>query len=284
MSSETIAYENEHIDKFGMSSKIYADENQKHNKKFDMSSKTIACENQKHIDNTGRECESVAKMQINNLGKWSELLADEVKKPYFVELVKNIEREYAENVVFPPYEKVFNALSLTSFDEVKVVILGQDPYHEIGQATGLAFSVSEGTKLPPSLRNIYKEIADEFGGDVDTNGDLTYLAKQGVLLLNSTLTVREHQANSHKMYGWEIFTDKIIELVAKNKDVIFLLWGNDAIKKQAMLQNNIVITSAHPSPLSAYRGFLGSGQFRKVNEILRAQNKTEICWTRNKQN
>ena len=142
--------------------------------------------------------------------------------------------------------------------------------------------MNEGVKLPPSLRNIFKEIASEYQVTPDTNGNLEYLAKQGVLLLNSTLTVREGQANSHKPFGWEVFTDKIIEIVAKKKDVVFLLWGSDAIKKQSLLKDNIVLTTTHPSPLSAYRGFLGSGHFKKTNEFLSSLGKKEICWVRTK--
>ena len=218
---------------------------------------------------------------IKNCGKWADLLSEEMKKSYFVELAKKVKEEYSKNTCFPPYSKIFSALNLVDYNEVKVVIIGQDPYHEIGQATGLAFSVNEGVKLPPSLRNIYKEIASEYGVVPDTNGNLEYLAKQGVLLLNSTLTVREGEANSHKPFGWEVFTDKIIELIAKRKDVVFLLWGSDAIKKEKLLKDNIVLTTTHPSPLSAYRGFLGSGHFKKANEILLSENKKEICWVRN---
>lgn len=218
---------------------------------------------------------------INNLGSWTSLLQEEIQKDYFVALNDKVDRAYSEGKCFPPYENIFNSLRLTDYNDIKVVIIGQDPYHEQGQATGLAFSVNEGVKLPPSLRNIYKEIASEYGGEVDTNGNLEYLAKQGVLLLNTTLTVSEGKANSHNNFGWEIFTDKIIELVSKNKEVIFLLWGKDAIKKQSLLKDNIVLTTTHPSPLSAYRGFLGCGHFKKVNEILAKMGKTEICWIRN---
>ena len=218
---------------------------------------------------------------IKGCGKWESLLSEEMQKPYFVELEKRVKEEYSSYTCFPPYDNIFNALRLVDYDDIKVVILGQDPYHELNQATGLAFSVNEGEKLPPSLRNIYKEIAEEYGVEPDTNGNLEYLAKQGVLLLNSTLTVREGHANSHKSFGWEFFTNKIIELVAKRKDVVFLLWGSDAIKKQKILRDNIVFTTTHPSPLSAYRGFLGSGHFKKANEVLLSENKKEICWVRN---
>ena len=218
---------------------------------------------------------------INSCGKWAELLIPEMEKPYFLELEKKVKEEYNSYTCFPPYDKIFNSLKLVDYDDVKVVIIGQDPYHELGQATGLAFSVNEGVKLPPSLKNIFKEIALEYNVTPDTNGNLEYLAKQGVLLLNSTLTVREGQANSHQSFGWEVFTDKIIELVAKKKDVVFLLWGADAIKKQSLLKDNIVLTTTHPSPLSAYRGFLGSGHFKKTNEILKSLGKEEIFWVRN---
>ena len=220
-------------------------------------------------------------MQKHIKNGWDKLLHEEMQKEYFVNLQKKVEDAYSSSTCFPPYENIFNALNLTSYEDIKVVIIGQDPYHEKGQATGLAFSVNEGVKLPPSLRNIYKEIASEFGTIPDTNGNLEYLAKQGVLLLNTTLTVEEGKANSHKSFGWETFTDSIIKLVSNKRDVIFMLWGADAIKKQALLKDNIVLTTTHPSPLSAYRGFLGSGQFLKVNEILSSQNKKEINWTRN---
>lgn len=217
---------------------------------------------------------------ISNLGKWSYILKDETSKPYFSDLARLIDNEYRNKTIFPPYNDIFRALRLTDYDEVKIVILGQDPYHEKGQATGLAFSVNEGVRLPPSLRNIYKEIAAEYNTEIDTNGDLTYLAKQGVLLLNSCLTVEEGRANSHKSCGWETFSDRVIRETAKKEDVVFLLWGSDALKKQTYLQNNYVLTAAHPSPLSAYRGFLGCGHFKKANEILLSLGKTEICWTR----
>ena len=204
-----------------------------------------------------------------------------MQKPYFIELEKKVKDAYLTKTCFPKYENIFNSLRLVDYDDVKVVIIGQDPYHEVGQATGLAFSVSEGVKLPPSLRNIFKEISLEYQVEPDTNGNLEYLAKQGVLLLNSTLTVEEGHANSHKSFGWEVFTDKIIELVAKRKDVVFLLWGGDAIKKQNLLKDNIVFTTTHPSPLSAYRGFIGSGHFKKANDALLALDKKEIYWVRN---
>ncbi len=217
---------------------------------------------------------------IKNCYGWEDFLKRETEKPYFKELERKVEEEYEKNTVFPPYQNILRALELTPKSGVKVVILGQDPYHEKGQATGLAFSVNEGVKLPPSLRNIYKEIADEYGVMPDTVGDLEYLAKQGVLLLNTTLTVREGEANSHKNYGWEKFTDSIILETAKDKSVVFILWGSDAIKKQALLKDNITLTSVHPSPLSAYRGFFGCGHFKKANEILKKNGKEEIRWVR----
>lgn len=217
---------------------------------------------------------------IKNCYGWEDFLKRETEKPYFKELERKVEEEYEKYTVFPPYQNILRALELTPKSGVKVVILGQDPYHEKGQATGLAFSVNEGVKLPPSLRNIYKEIADEYGVMPDTVGDLEYLAKQGVLLLNTTLTVREGEANSHKNYGWEKFTDSIILETAKDKSVVFILWGSDAIKKQALLKDNITLTSVHPSPLSAYRGFFGCGHFKKANEILKKNGKEEIRWVR----
>ena len=185
--------------------------------------------------------------------------------------------------VFPAEYDVFRALSLTDLSKVKVVILGQDPYHDVGQAHGLAFSVPHGVKLPPSLRNIYKELAEEYNLlFVPEVGDLTHWAEQGVLLLNTVLTVRAHQANSHAKLGWEDFTDEVIKVVNKHAapGVVFILWGNPAQKKRKLVDEtrHYVLCSAHPSPLSAYRGFFGSNIFRKTNELLARSGKTAVEW------
>lgn len=176
---------------------------------------------------------------------------------------------------------IFNAFNLCPFDKVKVVILGQDPYHEIGQAHGLAFSVPEGIALPPSLQNIYKEIESDLNIKVEKNGDLTRWAKQGVLLLNSTLTVEQHRAASHQNFGWEIFTDNVINILSKEKEhLVFILWGSFAIKKSSLIDKakHLVLTSVHPSPLSAYRGFFGNRHFSKTNNYLSANNIEPINW------
>ena len=212
---------------------------------------------------------------------WFELLKNEFNSKEFKELQTFLNNEYATYKIYPEAKNVFNALNLVKYDDVKVVIIGQDPYHQPHQAHGLCFSVLEGTKLPPSLQNIFKEIEDETGKKPNTNGNLTSWAKQGVLLLNSVLTVRESCPNSHKNKGWELITSKIIKLLSERKDpVIFLLWGANAIQ----LGNDIdrsrhyVLTCAHPSPLSAYNGFFGCGHFNKTNEILRKLGKKEIEW------
>ncbi|MBE2989955.1 uracil-DNA glycosylase, partial [Sneathia sp. DSM 16630] len=192
------------------------------------------------------------------------------------------EQEYGKYTVFPKKSDIFKSLKLTEYEDTRVVILGQDPYHDDNQANGLAFSVNDGIKLPPSLVNIYKEIESEYQCKVNRRGNLEYLARQGVLLLNTVLTVRAHNANSHKDMGWEIFTDKIIEKLNEREDpVIFVLWGNNAIKKEKLInkERHYVLTAAHPSPLSAYRGFFGCNHFKKINEILRYLNKEEIKWT-----
>lgn len=214
--------------------------------------------------------------------KWEDILKDEYNKEYFLNLKKFLEQEYGKYTVFPKKSDIFKSLKLTEYEDTRVVILGQDPYHDDNQANGLAFSVNDGIKLPPSLVNIYKEIESEYQCKVNRRGNLEYLARQGVLLLNTVLTVREHNANSHKDMGWEIFTDKIIEKLNEREDpVIFVLWGNNAIKKEKLInkERHYVLTAAHPSPLSAYRGFFGCNHFKKINEILRYLNKEEIKWT-----
>ena len=202
--------------------------------------------------------------------KWDIVLKDEVKKDYFRKLGTFVKHEYAHKICYPKYENIFNALRYTDYDDVKVVILGQDPYHGENEAHGLAFSVLEGVKRPPSLNNIFKEIYDDLG-IVRTNNNLSDWAKQGILLLNTVLTVEKDKAFSHRNHGWEIFTDKIIkELNKREKPIIFVLWGNPARSKKALITNkrHIIIESAHPSPLSANRGFFGSKPFSKINKYL----------------
>ena len=212
---------------------------------------------------------------------WNEILAEEMQKDYYQELQAFVEKRRAEVRVFPEEKNVFNALELTPFESVKVVILGQDPYHGFGQAHGLSFSVQKGTPLPPSLKNIYKELQEDIGGDFPTEGDLSHWAKQGVLLLNTVLTVEEGNANSHKGMGWERLTNRLIESLNElNHPVIFILWGKPAQDKEKLITNpsHVILKAPHPSPLSAYRGFFGSKPFSKVNEILIQQGQTLICW------
>ena len=215
---------------------------------------------------------------INN--DWDSILKGEFNKDYFKELMNKVDSLYKKQTILPEYKNIFNAFKLTSFKDTKVIILGQDPYHEIGQANGLAFSVNEGIKLPPSLINIYKEMKDDL--EIDNNtGDLTSLAKQGVLLLNTTLTVNKGEANSHSKFGWNIFTDNIIKLLSdKKENLVFILWGNNAISKEKLIdtKKHLVIKSPHPSPLSAYNGFFGSKPFSKTNAYLKKYNKDTINW------
>lgn len=202
--------------------------------------------------------------------KWDIILKDEVKKDYFRDLGIFVKHEYATKTCFPKYENIFNALRYTDYDEVKVVILGQDPYHGENEAHGLAFSVLEGVKRPPSLNNIFKELYSDLG-IIRTNNNLSDWAQQGVLLLNTVLTVEKDKAFSHRNHGWEIFTDKIIEELNKREEpIIFVLWGNPARSKKALITNkkHIIIESTHPSPLSASRGFFGSKPFSKINKYL----------------
>ncbi len=212
---------------------------------------------------------------------WDEILAEEMHKDYYQELQAFVQKRRAEVRVFPEEKNVFNALELTPFESVKVVILGQDPYHGFGQAHGLSFSVQKGIPLPPSLKNIYKELQDDIGGDFPTEGDLTHWAKQGVLLLNTVLTVEEGNANSHKGMGWERLTNRLIESLNELKHpVIFILWGKPAQDKEKLItnSNHVILKAPHPSPLSAYRGFFGSKPFSKVNDILIQQGQTPIRW------
>ena len=211
---------------------------------------------------------------------WDEKLKEEMKKDYFKKLGIFVKNEYRNKQVFPPYQNIFDALRFTDYDEVKVVILGQDPYHGLGEAHGLSFSVRKNVKMPPSLQNIFKELYDDIGVKRD-NSDLTDWAMQGVLLLNSIMTVERDKPLSHKDKGWEIFTDDIIRLLnERDKPVIFLLWGSFARSKKILidLKKHYVIESSHPSPLSAYRGFFGSKPFSKINKILEQNHINKINW------
>ena len=213
---------------------------------------------------------------------WNEILAEEMQKDYYQELQNFVQKRRAEVRVFPEEKNVFNALELTPFESVKVVILGQDPYHGFGQAHGLSFSVQKGIPLPPSLKNIYKELQEDIGGELPTEGDLSHWAKQGVLLLNTVLTVEEGNANSHKGKGWERLTNRLIESLNELKHpVIFILWGKPAQDKEKLITNlnHVILKAPHPSPLSAYRGFFGSKPFSRVNDILIQQGQTPIRWT-----
>ena len=212
---------------------------------------------------------------------WNEILAEEMQKEYYQQLQAFVQKRRAEVRVFPEEKNVFNALELTPFESVKVVILGQDPYHGFGQAHGLSFSVQKGIPLPPSLKNIYKELQEDIGGELPTEGDLSHWAKQGVLLLNTVLTVEEGNANSHKGMGWERLTNRLIESLNELKHpVIFILWGKPAQDKEKLItnSNHVILKAPHPSPLSAYRGFFGSKPFSKVNDILIQQGQTPIRW------
>ena len=212
---------------------------------------------------------------------WDKILKDEWQKPYFKDLTAFLEEEYKTKTIYPCYDNVFSALKYTSFEDTKVVIIGQDPYHGENQAHGLCFSVMEGVKLPPSLRNIFKELNSDIARPITENGDLSGWAKQGVLMLNSVLTVREGSPNSHKGKGWELFTNRIIEeLNKKTTPVVFLLWGANAQKIGDSVTNPLhtKLESVHPSPLSAHRGFFGCKHFSKTNGILAANNMSPIEW------
>ncbi len=217
-----------------------------------------------------------------NLGNdWDNILSDEFKKDYYLKIREILKSEYRTQVIFPPMFDIFNALKYTSYKDTKVVILGQDPYHEVGQAHGLSFSVKKGIKIPPSLVNIYKEIKTDIGMEIPSHGELTSWAKQGVLLLNATLTVRQGQANSHQNIGWSIFTDEVIKkLNVRSEPLVFILWGGNARSKKKYITNksHLIIESAHPSPLSAYNGFFGSRPFSRANEFLKSNGVKEINW------
>ncbi len=217
-----------------------------------------------------------------NLGNdWDLILKEEFEKDYYLKLREFLKTEYRNYRVYPDMYDIFNALRYTSFNDVKVVILGQDPYHGAGQAHGLCFSVQKGVEPPPSLKNIYKELNAELGHSIPSHGELTKWAKQGVLLLNTVLTVREATPNSHKNCGWEIFTDAVIKhLNNREKPIVFLLWGANARAKTALITNpnHKIFTCAHPSPLSAYNGFFGCGHFSKTNGFLNSIGETPIDW------
>lgn len=212
---------------------------------------------------------------------WLPVVEQECRKEYYKDLYKFLKKEYESYVIYPKSEDIFNAMHLTPLSEVKVVILGQDPYHEPGQAEGLSFSVPAGEKIPPSLQNIYKEINAELGCYIPNHGSLRKWAEQGVLLLNTLLTVRAHAAFSHKGKGWEQFTDALIAAVNKeDRPIVFMLWGRAARDKRTMLDNpkHLILESAHPSPLSASRGFMGNGHFKKANEFLLKNGEEPIDW------
>ena len=212
---------------------------------------------------------------------WLEKIKSEFNKTYYKELYGFVKDEYANNVVYPPSEDIFNAFHTTSLKDVKVLLLGQDPYHNYNQAHGLSFSVKPGQDIPPSLQNIYKELNDDLGCYIPDNGYLQKWAEQGVLLLNTVLTVRAHEANSHKGKGWEQFTDAIIKVVNEiDRPIVYFLWGAPAQKKAAMLNNpkHLILQAPHPSPLSAYRGFFGCKHFSKCNEFLQANGIKTIDW------
>ena len=214
--------------------------------------------------------------------KWDEVLAEEYQKEYFKKIILYINKAYKERPIFPPKNYILRALSLTDYDNVKVVILGQDPYHGVGEANGLAFSVNNGVKLPPSLKNIYKELKDDLNIEISNKGDLTCWAKEGVLLLNSVLTVEKDRPASHKNLGWQNFTDAIIKKVNdKKQPVVFILWGNFARSKKSLITNpkHLILESTHPSPLSSNNGFFGSRPFSKTNNFLRKNNIKEIDFT-----
>jgi uracil-DNA glycosylase len=213
---------------------------------------------------------------------WNKIIEIEHQKEYFINLQKEIDSRYKNSTIYPPKEKIFHAFSLTKYDKLKVVILGQDPYHNENQAQGLAFSTPVDIQNPPSMRNILQEIKSDIGDQsCATNGDLTSWAEQGVLLLNTILTVEAHKPKSHQNLGWETFTSNIIKHISDNfEGIVFLLWGSNAIQKSKLIdaKKHHILTAPHPSPLSSYRGFFGCEHFSKTNKILKMQNKSEIIW------
>ena len=212
---------------------------------------------------------------------WKAVIGEEFSKPYFEELISFVKQEYATSQVFPAGRNIFRAFDKCPFDKVKVVIIGQDPYHGDGQANGLCFSVNEGVPFPPSLKNIFKEVHDDVGTPIPTSGELDRWAEQGVLLLNSVLTVKAHNAASHAGHGWEIFTDAVVRAIAERREgVVYMLWGSYAQRKGAIAnpERNLILHSVHPSPLSSYRGFFGCKHFSKANEYLKSIGKEPIAW------
>lgn len=220
-------------------------------------------------------------MNVKIHPSWQQQLQSEFDKDYFLRLTTFVRQEYATTTVYPPGSLIFNAFDLCPFDKVRVVIIGQDPYHGPGQAHGLCFSVNDGVAFPPSLMNIFKEIRDDVGSPIPASGNLTRWAQQGVLLLNATLTVRAHQAGSHQRQGWEEFTDAVIRQLNEQRDhLVFILWGSYAQKKGAIIDRSrhLVLSSAHPSPLSAWHGFFGNHHFSLTNQYLQKQGGEPILW------
>ena len=220
-------------------------------------------------------------MDVKISEDWKILLQDEFSKPYFEELTRFVREEYASQRVFPAGRNIFRAFDKCPFEKLKVVIIGQDPYHGEGQANGLCFSVNDGVQYPPSLQNIFKEIRDDLGVEIPASGNLDRWAEQGVLLLNAVLTVRAHQAASHAGRGWEQFTDAVVRIIAERKQgIVYMLWGNYAQRKGQIAdpQRNLILKSVHPSPLSVYRGFFGCKHFSKANEYLISQGREPIVW------
>ena len=220
-------------------------------------------------------------MDVRIAEDWKKILQSEFDKPYFEELTSFVKSEYASSTVFPKGKNIFRAFDKCPFDSLKVVIIGQDPYHGENQANGLCFSVNEGVPFPPSLQNIFKEVCSDTGAAMPTSGELDRWAEQGVLLLNAVLTVRAHQPASHAGQGWEIFTDAVVRAIAERKEgVVYMLWGSYAQKKGAIADpsKNLILKSVHPSPLSSYRGFFGSRHFSQANTYLRSIGKPEIIW------
>jgi len=218
---------------------------------------------------------------VNIESSWQEHLQTEFDKPYFENLITFVKQEYAQHTVYPPGKLIFNAFNLCPFNKVKVVLIGQDPYHEPGQAHGLCFSVNDGVQFPPSLRNIFQEIQTDIGTPVPQSGNLTRWAEQGVLLLNATLTVREHVAGSHQKHGWEEFTDSVIRILSEEREgIVFILWGSYAQSKAQLIDSSkhFILKSAHPSPLSAYRGFFGNHHFSLTNMYLQKRGESPINW------
>lgn len=220
-------------------------------------------------------------MDVNIDASWKNILNDEFSKEYFEKLVRFVKSEYASTTIYPPAPLIFNAFNKCNFNNLKVVIIGQDPYHTPGAAHGLCFSVPDGEKIPPSLRNIYKEIKEDLGKEIPSSGNIEHWANQGVFLLNATLTVRAHEAGSHQKKGWEQFTDAVISKISANKkNVVFLLWGAYAQKKEELIDSSkhYILKSVHPSPLSASRGFFGNHHFSKTNEYLLSKGIQGINW------